>query len=97
MDILTSLLSTFVTQDELQVSDIDRVGVFLAQWLVLLGEESLALQTVTTYGAYKAGVMPSVAQGFKKSVSSFNGEFTAVAHCTKEGIVIRLTVGITIF
>lgn len=32
--------------------------------------------------------MPSVAQGFKKSVSSFNGEFTAVAHCTKEGIVI---------
>lgn len=49
MDILTSLLSTFVTQDELQVSDIDRVGVFLAQWLVLLGEESLALQTVTTY------------------------------------------------
>lgn len=32
--------------------------------------------------------MPSVAQGFKKPVSSFNGEFTAVAHCTKEGIVI---------
>lgn len=49
MDILTFLLSTFVTQDELQVSDVDRVGVFLAQWLVLLGEESLALQTVITY------------------------------------------------
>lgn len=49
MDILTFLLSTFVTQDELQASDVDRVGVFLAQWLVLLGEESLALQTVITY------------------------------------------------
>lgn len=43
MDILTFLLSTFVTQDELQVSDVDRVGMLLAQWLVLLGEESLAL------------------------------------------------------
>lgn len=32
--------------------------------------------------------MPSVAQGFKKPVSSFDGEFTAMAHCTKEGIVI---------
>lgn len=49
MDILTFLLSTFVTQNELQVSDVDRVGMFPAQWLVLLGEESLALQTVTTY------------------------------------------------
>lgn len=97
MDILTILLGTFVTQDELQVSDVDRMGMFLAQWLVLLGEESLALQTVTTYRAYKASVMPSLAQGFKKPVSSFNGEFTAVAHRTKEGIVIRFTVGITIF
>lgn len=97
MDILTFLLSTFVTQDELQASDVNRVGVFLAQWLVLLGEESLALQTVITYRAYKASVMPSVAQSFKKSVPSFNGEFTAMAHSTKKGIVIRLTVGITIF
>lgn len=32
--------------------------------------------------------MPSVAQGFKESVSSFNGEFTAVAHSTEEGVVI---------
>lgn len=32
--------------------------------------------------------MPSVAQGFKKPVSSFDGEFTAMAHRTKEGIVI---------
>ena len=75
--------------------------MFLAEWLVLLGEESLTLQTVITYlkwdRAYKASVMPSVAQGFKEPVSSFNGEFTAVAHSTKEGIVIRLTVGITIF
>lgn len=49
MDILTFLLSTAVIQDHLQVSDVDRVGMFLAQWLVLLGEKSLALQTVTTY------------------------------------------------
>lgn len=32
--------------------------------------------------------MPSVAQSFKKPVSSFNGEFTAMAHSTEEGIVI---------
>lgn len=32
--------------------------------------------------------MPSVAQSFKKPVSSFNGEFTAVAESTEEGIVI---------
>jgi len=32
--------------------------------------------------------MPSVAQGFKKPISSFNGEFTAMAHSTEEGIVI---------
>lgn len=32
--------------------------------------------------------MPSVAQGFKKPVSSFNGELTAMAHGTEEGIVI---------
>lgn len=32
--------------------------------------------------------MPSVAQSFKKPVSSFNGELTAMAHGTKEGIVI---------
>lgn len=98
MDILTFLSArTFVTQDELHVSDVDRVSVFLAQRLVLLGEESLTLQTVITYWAYKASVMPSVAQSFKKPVSSFNGEFTAMAHSTEEGIVIRLTVGITIF
>lgn len=41
-----------------------------------------------TYWAYKASVMPSVAQSFKKPVSSFNGEFTAMAHGTEEGIVI---------
>lgn len=32
--------------------------------------------------------MPSVAQSFKKPVSSFNGEFTAMAESTEEGIVI---------
>lgn len=71
--------------------------MLLAQWLILFGEERLTLQTVTTYRAHKAGVMPGVAQGFKKPVSSFNGEFTAIAHGTKEGVVICLTIGISIF
>lgn len=43
------MLSTFATQDELRASDVDRMSVLLAQWFVLLGEESLTLQTVTTY------------------------------------------------
>lgn len=46
---------------------------------------------ILTYRTHKAGVMPGVAQGFKKPVSSFNGEFAAMAHGTKEGIVICTT------
>lgn len=40
--------------------------------------------------------MPGMAQSFQEHVASFDGKFTPMAYSTKEGIIIRLTVGFTI-
>lgn len=63
-------------------SCIDQVSISTA------ATDMFKMQKSFTYRAHKTGVMPGVAQGFKKFVTSFNGKFTAMAHGTKEGIVI---------
>lgn len=40
--------------------------------------------------------MPGIAQGFQEHVASFYGKFTSTADSTKEGIIIRLTIRLTI-
>lgn len=72
------------------------MGMFLAKWLVLLGEKGLTFQTFTAYRAHKASVMPGVAQSFQEHIASFDGKFTSMTYSTEEGIIISLTVGFTI-
>lgn len=70
--------------------------MFLAKWLVLLGEKGLTFQTFTTYRAHKASVMPGRAQSFQEHVTGFYGKFTSTAYSAKEGVVISLTVRFTV-
>lgn len=73
------------------------MSMFFAKRLVLLGEKCLPFQTFTTHRAHKASVMPGGTQGFQEHVTSLYGEFASTAYCSKEGIVVCLTVGLAIF
>lgn len=70
--------------------------MFLAKWLVLLGEKGLAFQIFRTYWAHKASVMPGRAQSLQEHVASFYGKLTPTAYSAKESIIISLTVGFPI-
>lgn len=78
-------------------SEIHRMSMFFAKWLVLLGEKCLPFQTFTTHGAHKASIMPGGAQGFQEHVTSLYGEFTPATYCSKKCIIVCLTVGLAIF
>lgn len=78
-------------------SNVHRMGMFFAKRLVLLGEKCLTFQTFTTHRAYKASIMPGVAQSFKEHVASFYGEFASTAYSSKKSIIIGLTIWLSIF
>lgn len=60
------------------------MGMLLAQGLVLLGVEGLALQVHIAHRTDKAGIVPGVSQSFNELVSSFNREVTAMALGAKQ-------------
>lgn len=72
--------------------DIDGMGMLLAQGLVLLGVERLALQVNVAHRTNKAGVVPSMAEGFDELVAGLHREVTAVALGAEKGDVIFLAV-----
>lgn len=71
--------------------------MLFAKRLVLLGEKRLPFQTFTTHRAYKASIMPGIAQSFKEHVASFYGELASTAYCSKKSIIISLAVWLSIF
>lgn len=73
------------------------MSMFFAKWLVLFGEKCLPFQTFTAHRAHKASVMPGGAQSFQEHVPSLYGEFASTAYCSEKGIIISLTVGLSIF
>lgn len=73
------------------------MGMFLAQWLILLGVEWLTFQIHMAYSTNEAGIMPSVSKGFNEFISSFNRKITAMAFCAEQSNIIFLTVWLSIF
>lgn len=77
-------------------SDVDRVGMFLAQRLVFLGEERLPFQAGGANRAHKTGVMPGESQRLQKLVSGLDGEVAAMAVGPKHGVVVSFTVRLSV-
>lgn len=76
--------------------DLDGVGVLLAQRLVLLGEEGLALQSGAAHCADEAGIVPGKAKGIEEPITCLNGELTAMAPSPKQVVEIWFTVWLSI-
>lgn len=78
-------------------SDVDSVGVFLAQRLVFFGEVWLTFQINGADRAHKTGVMPGVSESIQVLVPRLDWEVAAVAVGSKQLVVIHFTVGLSIF
>lgn len=77
-------------------SDVDTVGMFLAQSLVFFGEERLTFQISGADRAHKAGVVPGKPKSLQELVPRFNGEVAAVAVGPKQVVVVLFTVWLSI-
>lgn len=75
---------------------VDGVSVLLAQRLVLLGVERLALKVHMAHRTNKAGVMPGVTQSLNKLITSFNRKVTSMTLSAEKGYVIFLAVGLSV-
>lgn len=73
-------------------SDVNSVGMFLAQRLVFFGEESLTFQISRADRAHKAGVMPGESQSIQELIPCLDGEVTPMAVGPKQVVVVLFTV-----
>lgn len=72
-------------------SDVDSVGMFLAQRLVFFGEEGLTFQVSGADHTHKTGVVPGEAQSLQELVPGLDGEVAAVAVGPKQVVVVLFT------
>lgn len=77
-------------------SDVDSVGMFLAQRLVFFGEECLTFQVSRADRTHKTGVMPGESQSLQELIPGLDGEVAAVAVGPKHGVVVFFTVWLSI-
>lgn len=77
-------------------SDVDTVGMLLAQSLVFFREERLTFQAGRAHRTHKAGIMPGESHCIQELISSLDGEVAAMAVCPKQAVVVLFTVRLSI-
>lgn len=77
-------------------SDVDTVGMLLAQSLVFFREEWLTFQAGRAHRTHKAGIMPGESHRLQELIPSLNGEVTTMTVCPKQAVVVLFTVRLSI-